>query len=491
MGDPGPILCGVLCLAGAALLSLPRRRLRRSLLTVWALTALVVTVAPPTLCLGVSGSVREYTFAHYHLGARYFDELGYDGLYEQAAAAGVVPGVEGRRDLRTYAIVTTPPVRRGWTPDRWEAFVVDLQALAPRQDARSWRSWFRDKGYNASPAWTATWGRALGARPAGAGWFGRVAWVDVALLLIALAVAGWAFGPLDALLCGATIALFYGSAGNLLSGPLQLDWLAATLLAAAALQRGRMGLGGALFAWAVVSRVFPAVLLAGPIVAAWAVPGLRRPLLRFAAGFGLVLVLGLGVGSTTGRGPGAWGEFVSKVGTHATLHHAGDKRVGWSALAAWAPVGDRSDAEARDDRAARWPARRSAATAVAVLLALGWAFALRRGAVLRWGSGPAPADPGPATVVLLLLGLPLCFALVTLSRYYVLLPALVVLLRPRDAAHGQPGDRAAWVGAALLASSGLVWWATAALPDATAYFVANLAWAALGLGVMIGWVRPR
>jgi len=474
MADPSPLLCAALCLIGAALLLTPALRSRSRLLLGWALLTLLLCLGPATLRLARGGDVREYTFAHYHLGSRYFAELGYEGLYSQAIAARPRPDIETMRDLGTYGFVPATGERGDWSEARWVAFGDDLDALRGRQDARSWRSWFRDKGFNATPAWTATLGRIVGAAPASPTWFALLGWLDLALLLVPFAAAGRVFGWTGASLGAAGVAVFYGSAQNLVGGPLQLDWLAASVLGLCALRRGRHGGGGALLGWAMVSRVFPALLLVAPVLAAWRRPDLRPGVQRLVLGALAVIALGLGLGATTARGPAAWAEFGSKITTHAHNHHLGDRRIGLRPLLAWAPMGERSDAAARADRAQRWPDRRVPAAVTAAALCLLWGLALQRG-VRR--------DHDPL-VVLVLLALALPFLLTTLSRYYQLLPALGLLLVPHP--------RAAQLGGALLGSWALVWLAIAALPDATAYAVANGLWLLVGMSVMAVWgTRPR
>ncbi|MCO4769525.1 MAG: hypothetical protein KDA24_05795 [Deltaproteobacteria bacterium] len=483
MGDPSPLLCAGLCLVGAALLATPSLRSRRGLLLSWALLCLGLTLLPPLSRLARSGEVREYTFAHYHLGARYFGELGYTGLYEQTLAASG-HAIESQRDLTTYAHVSPRGERSpAWTDARWSALQADLAVLEPRQDSRSWASWFKDKGYNATPAWTATFGRLVGARPASGGWFAFLGALDVLMLGLAFGAAGRVFGWRSSLVAAAWVSVFYGSAQNLVGGPLQMDWLAAMVLAACAMQSGKQATAGAFFGWAVASRVFPALLLVGPALALGRSRHLRGRALRFGAGVGTAVLAALLVGSSTGRGAGAWIEFGEKIQTHAEHHHLGDRRIGWRPMAAWSPVGEQSDAAARAERATDWGDRAGWATGIAVTLSLAWGVLLLTGA-RRTPSG----DGGRELLVLLLMSLPVPFLLLTMSRYYALLPALgLLLLGP------YPTGRPALYGAALFGLTGVVWLAVAlGIPDATTYCIANGLWLTLACAVTVGWsASPR
>lgn len=424
-------------------------------------------MAGPTLLGMARGThLREYTFAHYHLGARWFGALGYHDLYEQTLAAGG-PSADGVRDLRTYAIGSAEPARSpAWSDADWRAFQADVAALTPRQSDASWRSWYRDKGYNASPAWTATLGRLLGARPASGGWFRVVAWMDVGLLALGLLALAWGFGVAPALAVGAAVVLWPGSRDDLLGGPLQTDWFAALCASAACLRRDRPMLGGALLGWSAASRLFPALLLLGPLVLA--ARG-QQNTKRVLVGAAVVGLLALGLGSTTPRGPAAWGEFAGKMQTHTALHHLGDRRVGLKPLLAWAPVRG-TDAEARADRTARWEGRAPVAWGLTALLVLGFGTAFGQGLRER----TRPNDPFGA----LLLGLPLTFLLLTLSRYYVLAPALLLIVRPR------------WLGASFLLVAALGQAALVAdARDANVWALVNLGLLALTVLGMGAWAR--
>lgn len=469
MPDAGPFLCAALALVGAILLAAPTRH-RPAILAGWAVVSLVATLGGPTSRLVRGGQVREYTFAHYHLGARWFAELGYRDLYGQTWAAASWD-VEEQRDLATYDLVPAAGVRSPvWEDAAWDAFSADVAALQPRMAPAVWRSWFRDKGYNATPAWTATLGRLVGARPASDGWFALLGALDLLLLLVALAVAGRTFGPVPALLSAAWVALFVGSDDNLIAGPLQVDWIVASILGLCALDRRRWATGGALFAWAGLSRVFPLLLLAGPLLLVRD-PRWRRFLLAGAA----TLLAGLLVGSTTARGPAAWGEFAANIAVHSHEHHLGDQRVGLRPALAWSPVGERTDRQARQARAASWPTRAPWALALTLLLAGGAVAGLRRDLSTR------------TPVAVVLLGLPLVFVAVTLSRYYALLPGAALLLLGRS-------PRVARLGAALFALAAAAWLAEGlGVADVTVWLLVNAGFGALAVAVLVPWgaIRPR
>jgi len=492
LADLGPVARALFCalIAGGLLRSTSRRRQR--LLFALCAAALVLTMAAPTWRTLRAGVVRDYTWAHYRLGAAFFDELGYTDMYGAMLGAdraghwapgGPAP-IRTVRDLRTYGH-GPPPAGPSLTPAVQQQLEQEVAFFQPRLGAGEWRSFFRDKGYNGTPAWWATSGRVVAGVPLTPGWLRAVGLADLALAGLALLALGLSFGPGPALLAGAWIGLYYGVEGQLVGGPLQLDFLLLATLGLCALQRGRPGLGGALLGWSTALRIFPVVLLAAPVLAAatrWhQVARIPSGWRRFLVGFAASALLLAALGSASPRGPGAWIELSDKLSTHSALHHLGDKRIGLAPLLAWTPQGELTDAQAREERAARWPARVGAHRAGMSLLAACWVAAVIVGVRRRHRGLHTHEDEARDLVPLLLLGLGLVFLLLPLSRYYVLLPALLLALPT-----GSPAARR--IAAALFLILGLTHVAIAAgLPDATVYAVANLGWLGLWSLVLGSW----
>ncbi len=142
--------------------------------------------------------VHAWDSFHYVVGAKYFPELGYTGLYEAALAAeraaGLLPPgtTVPLRNLSTNAIETTSaddalakwPARLG---PRWEAFVTDVLWFRAEAGPETFRRMLLDHGYNATPAWGIL-GSALSraAGPATDGSLRALALLDPLLLLESL-----------------------------------------------------------------------------------------------------------------------------------------------------------------------------------------------------------------------------------------------------------------------------------------------------------------
>lgn len=289
------------------------------------------------------GRVHAWNVYHYWLGAKYQHELGYFDMYEQTLAAwreaGSAPGEALRyRDLRTYELKPTPPgpplVRSPrWTDARWMEFQQDLAALAPQMAPQGWTFVIRDRGYNASPAWSVPARWVTEGLDLGSPHHLRLAKsVDMVLVLAALAALTVAFGPLRSVVAIWVALLVWNNPTRFLGSFIQYDWLALVLCAAAAVKTRRHGVAGALLGAATVLRVFPAVFLAGMLARA-ALDALTDRALppwapRLVGGFALALVLGVGLGAAGPRGLDAWDEWSDKVTIHNHHHKAGEARVG-------------------------------------------------------------------------------------------------------------------------------------------------------------------
>ncbi|MEO1086022.1 MAG: hypothetical protein AAFY88_17420, partial [Acidobacteriota bacterium] len=105
---------------------------------------------------------------HYTLGAKYFPELGYDGLYAASIEAQLAvypnhPVQPKIRDLRTNAIVQTQApetlahrkeVRERFSAERWRDFVGDHKHFLQANNRGYIGGIRRDHGFNPPPSWT-------------------------------------------------------------------------------------------------------------------------------------------------------------------------------------------------------------------------------------------------------------------------------------------------------------------------------------------------
>ena len=110
--------------------------------------------------------VRVSNVYHYYIGSKYFVELGYFNIYD----ATLLADEESRdywhtvwrvRNLKNYKLESRREIRGRFdpstvfTPQRWQEFQRDVQALQVQMEPSDWREVFRDRGYNPSPFWNA------------------------------------------------------------------------------------------------------------------------------------------------------------------------------------------------------------------------------------------------------------------------------------------------------------------------------------------------
>ncbi|HVS62904.1 MAG TPA: hypothetical protein VMT85_05270 [Thermoanaerobaculia bacterium] len=273
---------------------------------------------------------------HYTLGARYFPELGYDGLYAASVQAQIESPVEGKvphseiRDLRTNQVVETfspearahaAEVEARFTEERWRRFVEDHDHFVRDTSPSHLASMRLDHGFNPPPSWTFVARLFVGNQsPLDGARLGALGAIDYVLLAFAFAFAGRAFGGRDLCLALVLFGLSYPGRFFWVGGALlRHDWLAAVILGVALMERRRFAWAGAALGWAASVRLFPALFLLGPaIVAARALIRRERPTwaLRLGAGFAAAVLAALLAGALTGRGFGAWREFTDAIRLH-------------------------------------------------------------------------------------------------------------------------------------------------------------------------------
>jgi hypothetical protein len=278
--------------------------------------------------------MNPHDFFHYYVGAKYHRELGYFDLYECAVVADSLTHRKLEpdwriRDLRTYgyrkasAITDNPGhcVSR-FSEERWNGFTSDVAFVSRSLSPEYWHHVLRDKGYNATPIWTAYASVLTRLAPLSnrAAFYGILS-LDYLLVVLALVVVGLTFGWRNALLVtlfwGLNFMTVFGFSGGSVS---RLDWLACLVIALCLIRRGRYAGAGALAAVATAFRIFPVLFLVGLAAkAAWSLLRTRRMparYLRFLVGFALVVALVAGLTASTQHGRQVWQDFAQKITSH-------------------------------------------------------------------------------------------------------------------------------------------------------------------------------
>ncbi|HEY8041794.1 MAG TPA: hypothetical protein VIF15_18450 [Polyangiaceae bacterium] len=301
-----------------------------------------------------------HEFFHYYIGAKYFRELGYEGLYDCTALADaelaeeqqVAPRIAGYvRDLddvltdKTYEEAKAhcrDGLRPGFSDERWAAFKHDLRELQRLAPDGWWSGVVFDAGFNPPPSWVVVGGafaNAIPIRVGSAPTFLVATSLDVLLLVACFLALRRAFGAGTAV----TVAIFFGASFIASYGWnggafLRYTWIAAVVLGMVALQRGRWVLAGALFGAATCDRLFPIGFALGAIVPvavrALRSPAERRLLIRFGAGFsGIVAVLVLV--SVLLFGTSSWHVFFSRIFRHGDVYYT--MHIGLKKVLTWRP----------------------------------------------------------------------------------------------------------------------------------------------------------
>jgi hypothetical protein len=370
--------------------------------------------------------------AHYYLGSKYFDELGYSDLYvgmlraEAERYGNRFKSVEAR-DLGTYEIVhvkglleRSDAVKVRFGPERWRDFQGDVaffrDALGPQ-----WGEVLRDHGFNPTPVWAWLGGWLANRVEAGsARGILVLCALDPLLLAATFAAVAWAFGAETMLLAMLYYTAVFGASFGWTGGAfLRFAWLFGVVAGVCCLARGRTVIAGSLLALSASLRVFPALFAVGMVCRG--VRGLRetgRIPRATAAGLGAFALTGLVLCGATLVRPGGlerWQGFATNMERH--LAHDAPNVIGLVEILEhrW---GSQPEAEAGEQRSRRaWIHAAQLAAAVPLVLV----FLYRRSA--------RDSDLALAAAAILLVFVTLRLA----AYYYAFLVLLVAVFRNEPA----------------------------------------------------------
>jgi hypothetical protein len=225
------------------------------------------------------GYVHNYDMHVYYPVAKYFRELGFDGLYLASIQAYIenVPGASVNsladielRDLRTHRVrrvadvaIEMIAVKVRFSPERWEEFKKDVRYFHENMGGRDFLGNMTDHGGNATPVWLAIAHLLYANTEASNRTLLWGAILDPLLLLLLIVVVWRTFGIrtalMTAILFGANDFYMFGT--NWAGATLRHDWLVYLGLGICALKTERWILGGALLALSTMIRAFPALAL--------------------------------------------------------------------------------------------------------------------------------------------------------------------------------------------------------------------------------------
>ncbi|MCB9763029.1 MAG: hypothetical protein H6739_24730 [Alphaproteobacteria bacterium] len=381
--------------------------------------------------------VDTYDLCHYYLNAKYFDELGYFGLYPAIVLADMEEGPRYKRQTPYFQAQNEDDyyfvdfgafaqdaawhgrIRAAFGEAGWLQFKHDFITLQRGMTGFSQSTWSQmlvDHGFNGAPSWVLLAQPLAEAVPVE--WVKALGYLDVLWLAVAVGVTAWAFGGVTAQLLVVFLLTSYSTRWPTLSWAFgRYDYVSLLIIAVGLVKKGRYAWGGAAVGMSTAFRIFPAVWLWGPAFkGAWQLlveRRLNRRLVTLAAGFfGMLLALNAGVAAR--YGPEAVETHFENLFAHTTPENLSSMRQGFAIAVAYQ---GETDIKRMDDvrrlrvkEQARWR------TPLAVFLVLLLGLGLRR------------AKDHEA----LAMGFVPFFLLATASYYYYVVRATLVAMHGGD-----------------------------------------------------------
>jgi len=228
---------------------------------------------------------------HYWVGAKYFTELGYFELYECTAIAPIA-----RRDLTDYSFrFDYPKCTAKFSPVRYVEFRQDINKIGFYNQA------LIDKGYNGTPPLIALNKLLINSKIVT---LNNFKWFDIVTLSGALLVLVWSVGWRSSAYIALFVLTYYGAVDRLWGHFSQWLWLSSALVGVGLLHKQRssgaffIGVSSALF-------LFPAFLM------------FRYWRDKYAVGWSVVgVVFMLIVGLFAGRGVASYTDFMNNLIVH-------------------------------------------------------------------------------------------------------------------------------------------------------------------------------
>lgn len=215
----------------------------------------------------------------YYGTVKYFDEIGYRGLYAADVAAYLedTPKLTldnlsdtPMRDLDTHRMSTVgaqrekiETIKQHFTPERWQEYKRDARYFRDMMGQGDYLHYMLDFGGNATPVWIGIAHFLFSTFEASTTGFLLTGLLDPLLFLITFGAIWRCFGfrsmAVVMVVFGANDFIMYGT--NWGGATLRHDWLMYIGLGACALKRERWALGGFFLAMSTMIRAFPILTL--------------------------------------------------------------------------------------------------------------------------------------------------------------------------------------------------------------------------------------
>lgn len=268
-------LMGIVALVAAVALLVPRRSGRGPSRLGTALLLVSLGFAEILYFYGSRLGKTHYPWFHdsYHylVGAKYFPEVGYNGLYgchlvadSERAVPRYAP-TDGVTDLAVDEVKTAAAVRASadcsaFSPARWAEFQKDTTFF----DTVTSKDILRDRGYNGTPFHTFVVRLLFSRCDLGYETMVALTFVDIAWISVLLATITWAFGWR----LGAVFAFFFltnfADRFNFVGAScFRYAWIATLGVGIACLKKARPATSAAFLSASAMLSAFPALFLSG------------------------------------------------------------------------------------------------------------------------------------------------------------------------------------------------------------------------------------
>lgn len=275
---------------------------------------------------------------HYSLGAKYYDELRYDRLYDCTYVAlqdigdeGIaIPHIVAVRSLanpdESYRATEKIDESRArcsaaFTAPRWQSFKHDLKVFLSRGwQTGWWRTMLFDLGFNPPPSWAVVATPLANLLPFESWTLSVLPFLDILLIFgVGAYFVRRAFGSFHLLAYYLVLGTnWYASYVWTGGSYFRQVWFGLLVLAVCSLKLKHLKLAGLFFGLAAALRLFPAAFFVGalwPLVVSYREPASRKAILTMSVVFGGTVAV-VAAASLLAFGGDAWGDFFAKISKH-------------------------------------------------------------------------------------------------------------------------------------------------------------------------------
>ncbi len=245
-------------------------------------TLIILLFASGLLYLYSARGVAQNTFIkahdsyHYLLGAKYYDELGYLGLYEATVIADaessnpVFDKNDRIRNLENHQMISIEDAlnrgviwKENFSPERWKLFKEDIE-FYKTVGRSNFKEILKDRGYNGTPFHSFFAGTLANILPTNYHNVTLLCLFDIIGLLLMMVLISWAFGWK----AGAIFAIFFFTSFTdrhyYIGGSfIRYYWMITTAFGIAFLKKKHYALSGFFISTAAMLNVFPLLFLIG------------------------------------------------------------------------------------------------------------------------------------------------------------------------------------------------------------------------------------